>query len=205
MSQSITIPSADTIRTMIADMESTCNQVLMQYERNIDANPGDGQVEDQADTIRQFQEILRMWEVKFKTDFEPGEDRPTEHQEEARSSLKYMGESNNTSPKAVYVTLYRPQGIRQDPLDPRFDLEKHSPNGFDWGHTSSGAAQLALAILAHNTGNDNYALAYHQDFKRDVISKLPFSAPWTMEEEQVTGWVKDHRLVSPREFQETIR
>ena len=148
MSQSITIPSADTLRTMIADMESTCDQVLMQYERNIDANPGDGQVEDQADTIKKFKETLRTWEVKFKTDFEPGEDQPTQRQEEARSSLKYMGESNNTLPKAVYVTMYRPQGVRQDPLDPRFDLEKHSPNGFDWGHPGSGAAQLALAILA---------------------------------------------------------
>ena len=200
MTQSITIPSADTIRTMIADMESTCSQVLIQYEKNIEANPGDDRAEDQAETLKKFQATLTEWEVKFKAEFEPREGETSESQEETHSPLRYMGESNRPSPNVVYVTLYRPQGVRQDPLDPRFDLEKHSPTGFDWGYPSPGAAQLALAILAHHTGNDKYARVYHQEFKKDVVSKLPWKGPWAIEEEQVAGWVKDHRLVPPRKF-----
>jgi len=48
----------------------------------------------------------------------------------------------------------------------------HSPNGFLWGYESSGPAQLALAILLLVTDKETAVLC-HQEFKRQVIAKLP--------------------------------
>lgn len=61
------------------------------------------------------------------------------------------------------------------PLDPRFDLWEHSPTGFEWGYSGSGPAQLALALLADHLGDDERAIALHQDLKRAVVTKLPHS------------------------------
>src|SRR2546423_1244722 len=38
------------------------------------------------------------------------------------------------------------------PLPPRNDIVNHSPNGFEWGYSGSGPAQLALAIMADFCG-----------------------------------------------------
>ena len=87
---------------------------------------------------------------------------------------------------------------REDPpytkkLPDRLDLQNHSPSGFEWGYEGSGPAQLALAILAHATDDDVYALGAYQDFKREVISKLPFEE-WDMSERLVLDWVQAHPL-----------
>lgn len=60
-----------------------------------------------------------------------------------------------------------------EPLDLRLDLRNHSPTGFEWGYPGSGAAQLALAILADHLGNDEVALNLYQRFKWAVIVELP--------------------------------
>lgn len=49
-------------------------------------------------------------------------------------------------------------------LPARLDLANHSPTGFNWGYGGSGPAQLALAILAYEYGDD-VAMDYYQDFK----------------------------------------
>ena len=41
------------------------------------------------------------------------------------------------------VTVVLESGI-EEPLDPRFDLRRHSPDGFNWGYCGSGPAQLAV-------------------------------------------------------------
>jgi hypothetical protein len=76
------------------------------------------------------------------------------------------------SPLAVEVT------VDGQPLDPRFDLWNHSPTGFEWGYGGSGPAQLALALLADHLGDDERAVALHQDFKWAVVVNLPHS--WTL-------------------------
>ena len=48
----------------------------------------------------------------------------------------------------------------------------HSPDGFNWGYGGSGPAQLALAILLKYLPEDD-ARRYYQDFKWNVIAKLP--------------------------------
>lgn len=83
----------------------------------------------------------------------------------------------NRSPLGVEVT------VDGQPLDPRFDLWSHSPAGFEWGYGGSGPAQLALALLADHLGNDERAIALHQDFKWALVAKLPHS--WTLTSHQI--------------------
>ena len=45
-------------------------------------------------------------------------------------------------------------------LDPRFDLKRLSPTGFEWTYVGNGPAQLALALLADHLGDDARALAF---------------------------------------------
>ncbi len=53
-------------------------------------------------------------------------------------------------------------------------IVNHSPDGFNWGYGGSGPAQLALAILLRCLSN-HQALSRYQQFKWDVIAKLPRS------------------------------
>ncbi|MGL4554805.1 MAG: DUF6166 domain-containing protein [Gemmataceae bacterium] len=56
------------------------------------------------------------------------------------------------------------------PLALRHDLRNHSPDGPEWGYSGSGPAQLALALLADATGDDELAQAQYQRFKREVVA-----------------------------------
>jgi hypothetical protein len=73
-------------------------------------------------------------------------------------------------------------------LDPRLDLRNHSPTGFAWSYPGSGPAQLALAILADHTGDDEQALTLYQDFKRAFIATAP-EAGFTLTSAQIAAWV----------------
>jgi hypothetical protein len=75
------------------------------------------------------------------------------------------------------------------PLDPRLDLCSHSPTGFEWGYGGSGPAQLALALLADHTGDDEEAATLHQDFKRLVVARLPFRG-WELTGPQMDSWLE---------------
>ena len=69
-------------------------------------------------------------------------------------------------------------------LNPRFDLRRHSPDGFEWGYGGSGPAQLALALLADAGGSDRLALAMYQSFKAEVVANLPHDG-WILARDQV--------------------
>jgi hypothetical protein len=58
------------------------------------------------------------------------------------------------------------------PLDPRFDLKRLSPTGFEWTYEGHGPAQLALALLADHLGDDTRALLLYQPFMRAVVAEL---------------------------------
>ena len=58
------------------------------------------------------------------------------------------------------------------PLDPRFDLKRFSPAGFEWTYEGDGPRQLALAILADHFGDGPRALALSERFMRDVVAEL---------------------------------
>lgn len=56
-------------------------------------------------------------------------------------------------------------------LNPRHDLYNHSPDGFEWGYSGSGPAQLALAMAAMVVPS-SMAIRYHQDVKNELIIPL---------------------------------
>jgi uncharacterized protein DUF6166 len=58
------------------------------------------------------------------------------------------------------------------PLDPRLDLKRLSPTGFEWTYEGKGPAQLALALLADHLGDDAAALQWHELFMHAVVSEL---------------------------------
>ena len=76
-------------------------------------------------------------------------------------------------------------------VDPRLDLENKSPTGLSWSYGGSGPAQLALAILAYET-DDSFAMMYYQEFKWDVIAKLP-KGKWKLDADEVRRWITERR------------
>ena len=64
----------------------------------------------------------------------------------------------------------------------------HSPDGFSWGYGGSGPAQLALALLLEEVGA-RLARAHYQQFKWDVIARLPQDQPWQLTSDQILDWV----------------
>lgn len=51
-------------------------------------------------------------------------------------------------------------------------VRNHSPDGFNWGYSGSGPAQLALAIMLEFLP-DEQAQQEYQNFKFSVIAGLP--------------------------------
>lgn len=84
-------------------------------------------------------------------------------------------------------------------LNPRLDLRKHSPDGFEWGYNGSGPAQFSLAILAYVTKDDAYACTFYQDFKDDVIARQRGEAI-TLPIKDVLQWVQRHPVEAKQDF-----
>lgn len=82
-------------------------------------------------------------------------------------------------------------GVRLDP-DHSQKLVNHSPDGFAWGYSGSGPAQLALAILLHFTKNDKWSVANYQEFKFDVVARWSQGANMNIPNKVATDWIKKH-------------
>src|SRR3990170_1610297 len=91
------------------------------------------------------------------------------------------------------------------PLDPGPSLRVwcHSPSGFNWGYEGSGPAQLALAILMLATDKET-AVRCHQEFKRQVISRLPQS-DFEIDIDVKHWLLQRFNILSPRRPQEVRR
>ena len=68
------------------------------------------------------------------------------------------------------------------PLDPRFDLKRLSPTGFEWTYEGHGPAQLALALLADHLGDDAKALQLYEPFMCAFVAELDNSWELTSDE-----------------------
>ena len=79
----------------------------------------------------------------------------------------------------------------EQPLSPKASLalRGHSPTGFSWGYGGSGPAQLALALLLHHTQDEEFSLRWYQQFKEDVIARLP-SPDFVLLVTQIEAWVE---------------
>lgn len=75
------------------------------------------------------------------------------------------------------------------PLDPRLDLRRHSPDGFEWGYCGSGPAQLALAVASAVLGDDARALAVYQSLKRTVFARIERELAWIIPDERADSIV----------------
>jgi hypothetical protein len=73
-------------------------------------------------------------------------------------------------------------------LDPRFDLKRLSPAGFEWTYEGNGPAQLALALLADHLGDDAKALALYDPFMRAVVAELDNS--WELTSAEIDAALK---------------
>lgn len=74
------------------------------------------------------------------------------------------------------------------PLDPRFDLKRLSPSGFEWTYEGNGPAQLALALLADHLGDNAKALALYEPFMRAVVADLDNS--WELTSAEIDAALK---------------
>lgn len=105
---------------------------------------------------------------------------------------RYMGiqADDGNIPNIGNVWVVSSESDDPTPLNPRFDLANHSPDGFAWGYAGSGPAQLALAILAH-ASDDETAKKYYQAFKFAKIVRL--QGNWTISALEVKDWLSDER------------
>lgn len=94
--------------------------------------------------------------------------------------MKFYGVRDTNGIAHVYVE----ENGETKPLDPRWDLVNHSPSGLEYGYGGSGPAQLALGILAAVLP-DEEALRLYQDFKWEVVGRMPRQINW--ETEQARG------------------
>jgi hypothetical protein len=84
----------------------------------------------------------------------------------------------------VAVTTTAADGVTVSRLlNPRLDLCAHSSH-FEWGDEGRGAAQLALAILAHYLEDGELAIELHHRFKVAVVGWLPYQG-WMLRDEDV--------------------
>lgn len=76
-------------------------------------------------------------------------------------------------------------------LDPEISqmVVNHSPDGFNWGYSGSGPAQLALSLLLYFTDVDT-ALRLYQRFKFEIIAKLPQGENWEMDDKEIEKWLE---------------
>lgn len=76
-------------------------------------------------------------------------------------------------------------------LAPRLDLYRHR-EAFEWGYNGKGPAQLALALLADATGDDDLALRLHLAFRERVVQNINAN-PWIITQAGILDAV-DHML-----------
>ena len=81
------------------------------------------------------------------------------------------------------------EGGQTRPLDPRYDLKRLSPTGFEWTYEGAGPAQLALALLADHLGDDHRALALYDAFMRRVVAELDNS--WELTSADIDAALKE--------------
>lgn len=101
-------------------------------------------------------------------------------------------------PGRVYVGVRRADGCEVGYVDPggkmarldlRLDLRNHSPTGFEWGYGGSGPAQLALALIADATADDELAVVTYQDFKFQIVAHLP-AEQWQLQAANIASFAR---------------
>ena len=104
-----------------------------------------------------------------------------------KRNVQYAGSRAADEAGPGEVVRIEPDG-RRVPIAWRTDLVNHSSTGLNWGHSRSGPAQCALAILADFLeGNDQAAVRLHQDFKFRFVAG--FDDEWILSGEEIRQWI----------------
>ena len=74
-------------------------------------------------------------------------------------------------------------------LEKSLKIADHSPDGFQWGYSGSGPAQLAAAILYEITDNPELTRTYYQLFKFDHVAKWE-GLTFEISEDEVRSWLQ---------------
>lgn len=123
--------------------------------------------------------------------------------------VKPIIDSSPSPPETLYhakrITLGGPQLVYKsdmpngDPIElsPKQsqELYNHSPDGFQWGYSGSGPAQLALALLLDATNDREIALAFYQAFKWEKVAGWGDS--WSITKGTILMWVKGQQNQHP--------
>ncbi len=80
------------------------------------------------------------------------------------------------------------QVAHEETLNWRLNEKKHSPTGLEWGYNGSGPAQLAYCMLRESGLTQPQANKIYQQFKAEVVSKLPKSG-FTITKDEILAWV----------------
>jgi hypothetical protein len=84
-------------------------------------------------------------------------------------------------------------------LEASLKVVNHSPTGFCWGYNGSGPAQLALAILLdHFNGDCERALSLYQDFKFNIIARLPIDEDFVLTDKQIESAITEIDVANHR-------
>lgn len=145
---------------------------------------------------------LCSWqEARRRCDLEPLElerdalDLVREHEEDEAMlpSRSYVGRRTTDGLEVCILDRQDTRWFRD--LDPRLKLRNHSPTGFECGYAGSGPAQLSLAILADCCG-EPFGLARYQDFKFDVVARIPRDVEFEIPAKDVLEWAAAHPLTA---------
>lgn len=93
----------------------------------------------------------------------------------------------------VYVAHPRTRVVLRTYLDTGREIPithhiRHSPDGFNWGYSGSGPAELARCLLWDVMGYEPEPALY-QAFKAEVISGLVQDQPWQMPISAIVTWL----------------
>ena len=123
--------------------------------------------------------------------------RRTNNRERVRmEKVSYFGSWRNGAAQ-VFRSRQGHDPEQGTPISLRLDLRQHSPTRPEWGYSGSGPAQLALALLADFLGSDAEALALYQQFKAEVVARLPH-AGWVLAEHQIDAALAAIGQAAPR-------
>jgi len=69
-------------------------------------------------------------------------------------------------------------------------IERHSPDGFNWGYGGSGPADTALSILANCLGMEQANVLY-QSFKWEFVAA--WGDEFKITEKEIKDWARNQR------------
>jgi hypothetical protein len=108
-------------------------------------------------------------------------------------AVKYLYRGTPAEPHCTARVMIEPlDGSPAEALPMRLEIANKSFE-FAWGHSGSGPSQLAIAILAHATGNDEIALGHWAAFRDYALAGLRMDSELLISDDFVLTWLETVR------------